>query len=47
MGDKIHSQKGKSPDYKLRFVNIMKCNEIRKLRPLEGGVGSDHPLKKA
>lgn len=47
-GDKIISQKGNSPDYKLRSLNISLVDkDIFLLWQSGGGLRGSHPLKKA
>ena len=43
---KVYSQKGNSPDWKIKHLIVVNCQE-KKLRFLRGKLGSSYPLKKA
>ena len=47
LGAKIQNLKGKSPHFKLRFLNIIHGTSLNLLRDPRGRLRSSHPLKKA
>jgi len=48
MGAKVHSQKGNSPDYKLKSINEIVVSKIVIIYCQLGcGLGGSHHLKKA